>query len=159
MNHTLTPADVSHCHQRLAELSMLPFQQLPDITEPPGPEHGHVRHWRDIYPELARSREILDDALQRSALCLRNPWQEAYPALQRLMARAAQHSPVTMLEYHNPVTGGPALTILACLLEGMPAGARRMTDRPIQDAFGLYRAEATDAIPSPADPEFLATGR
>ena len=345
MNHTLAPADVSHYYQRLAELSTLPFWQLPDITEPTGPERGHVWHWRDIYPELARSREILDDAatLQRRALCLRNPgltppaigtthtlaatyqmlfpgetapvhahsmsalrfglagsaarmiidgdrvpmepgdlvltpgwswhghvhpggdepavwfdgldvpfvlglragfyrddphagsplptrdspgtavspatlapaddgtghhspvrrypWQEAYPALRRLMARASQHSPVTRLEYRNPVTGGPALATLACLLEGMPAGIQtrpsretassvmvvargtgtftcgshafelhpndvaaipawtwhhlttrdhelvvfRMTDRPVHDAFGLYRAEATDA--------------
>ncbi len=346
MTHTLATADVSHYYQRLAELSTLPFWQLPDVTEPAGPERGHVWHWRDIHPELARSREILDDtaaALQRRALILRNPgltppafgathtlaatyqmlfpgetapvhahsmsalrfglagsgarmiidgdrvpmepgdlvltpgwswhghvhpggdkpavwmdgldvpfvfglragfyrddpraenplptrdatgtavspatlgpaddsaarhspvrrypWQEAYPALQRLMARACEHSPLTRLEYRNPVTGGPALATLACLLEGMPAGTQtrpsretassvvvvargtgtltcgghsfelhpndvaaipawtwhqlvtrdqelvvfRMTDRPIQDAFGLYRAEATDA--------------
>jgi hypothetical protein len=35
----------------------------------------------------------------------------------------------------------------------------RMTDRPIQDTFGLYREQATDATPSPADPQFLAKGR
>jgi gentisate 1,2-dioxygenase len=343
MTQTLALADVSHYYQRLAELSTLPFWQLPDITDPAGPERGHVWHWCDIHPELTRSREIVDDAaaLQRRALVLRNPgltppavgatptlaascqmlfpgetapvhahsmsalrfglagsgarmiidgdrvpmepgdliltpgwswhghvhpggdepvvwldgldvpfvmglragfyrddpeaedplptrdtvgtaispaalrpagdgadrhspvrrypWQEAYPALQRLMARAPQHSPLTTLEYRNPVTGGPALATLACLLEGLPAGARthlsrqtassvivvargtgtlicggqtfellpndvaaipawtwhqltahhelvvfRMTDRPIHDAFGLFRAEAAD---------------
>ncbi len=107
---------------------------------------------------------------------------------------------VTRLEYRNPVTGGPALATLGCLLEGLRAGARsrparetassvmvvargvgtlacggqtfelrphdvaavpawtwhhltagredlilfRVTDRPIHDAFGLYRAEAAD---------------
>jgi gentisate 1,2-dioxygenase len=116
------------------------------------------------------------------------------------MARAPEHSPLTRLEYRNPVTGGPALATIACLLEGLPAGAWtrlcretassvmvvargtgtlicggqafelmpndvaaipewtwhqltahhelvvfRMTDRPIHDAFGLYRAEATDS--------------
>jgi hypothetical protein len=35
----------------------------------------------------------------------------------------------------------------------------RMTDRPIHDTFGLYREEPTDATPSSADPQFLATGR
>jgi gentisate 1,2-dioxygenase len=344
MTQTLTPADVSHYYQRLAELSTLPFWQLPDITDPAGPERGHVWHWHDIHPELTRSREIVDDAaaLQRRALILRNPglpppavgvtptlaasyqmlfpgetapvhahsmsalrfglagsgarmiidgdrvpmepgdliltpgwswhghvhpggdkpvvwldgldapfvmglragfyrdaphagnplpardtagttaspanlapagdragrhspvrrypWQQAYPALQRLMARAAEHNPLTTLEYRNPVTGGPALATIACLLEGLPAGARtrpcretassvivvargagtlicgdqtfellpndvaaipawtwhqltahhelvvfRMTDRPIHDAFGLFRAEATDS--------------
>jgi gentisate 1,2-dioxygenase len=115
------------------------------------------------------------------------------------MARAPEHNQLTTLEYRNPVTGGPALATLACLLEGLPAGARtrpcretassvivvahgtgtltcggqtfelrpndvaaipawtwhqltahhelvvfRMTDRPIHDAFGLFRAEATD---------------
>jgi hypothetical protein len=35
----------------------------------------------------------------------------------------------------------------------------RMTDLPIQDTFGLYREQATDATPSPADPQLLATGR
>jgi gentisate 1,2-dioxygenase len=342
MTQTLTPADVSHYYKRLAELSTLPFWQLPDIADPDGPERGHVWHWHDIHPELTRSREIVDDAaaLQRRALILRNPgvappavgatatlaascqmlfpgetapvhahsmsalrfglagsgarmiidgdrvpmepgdliltpgwswhghvhpggdepvvwldgldvpfvmalrtgfyrddrhagnplpvrdtvgtavslatlglagdradrhspvrrypWQEAYPVLQRLMARAPEHSPVTRLEYRNPVTGGPALATIACLLEGLPSGARtrprretassvivvargtgtlicggqtfellpndvaaipawawhqltahhelvvfRMTDRPIQDAFGLFRAEAT----------------
>jgi gentisate 1,2-dioxygenase len=344
MTHTLTAADVSHYYQRLAELSTLPFWQLPEVTEPAAPPRGHVWHWHDIRPELARSREILDGAaaLQRRALILRNPgltppavgatatlaasyqmlfpgetapvhahsmsalrfglagsgarmiidgdrvpmepgdliltpgwswhghvhpggdepvvwldgldvpfvtglragfyrddphtedpppmrdttgtaaspaalapagdrasrhspvrrypWQEVYPALQRLMARASEHSPVTRLEYRNPVTGGPALATLACLLEGLPAGARthlsrettssvmvvargtgtlicggqalelkpndvaaipawtwhqltahhelvvfRMTDRPIHDAFGLFRVEATDS--------------
>ncbi len=355
MSQTLTSADVSRYYQRLAELSTLPLWQLPEITEPAGPERGHVWHWHDIYPELARSRDILDDAaaaLQRRALILRNPgltppavgatatllaayqmlvpgdtapvhahsasalrfglagrgarmiidgdrvpmepgdliltpgwtwhghvhpggdepvvwmdgldvpfvrglragfrrddpyagdplptrdtagtaaspatlapagdragrhspvrrypWQEAYPALQRLMARAPEHSPVTSLEYRNPVTGGPALATLGCLLEGLPAGARtrpsretassvlvvargtgtlicggqsfdllpsdvaaipawtwhqltvgdhelvvfRVTDRPIHDAFGLFRAETTDTTTCPADPQF-----
>jgi gentisate 1,2-dioxygenase len=140
-----------------------------------------------------------DGAGRHSPVC-RYPWQEAYPALQRLMARAPEHSPVTRLEYRNPVTGGPALATIACLLEGLPACARtrtsretassvmavargtgtlscggqtfelrpndvaaipawtwhqltahhelvvfRMTDRPIHDAFGLFRAEATDS--------------
>lgn len=354
MSHALAPADTEHYYQRLAELSTLPFWRLPDITEPAGPERGHAWHWRDVYPELARSREIVDDAavLQRRALCLRNPgltppafgtthtlaaayqmlfpgetapvhahsmsalrfglagggarmiidgdrvpmepgdlvltpgwswhghvhpggdepvvwfdgldvpfvlglragfyrddphagnplptrdatgtattpatlapagtgsghhspvrrypWQEAYPALQRLMARASQHNPVTRLEYRNPVTGGPALATLACLLEGMPAAAQtrpsretassvmvvargtgtltcgsqtfelhpndvaaipawtwhqltardqelvvfRMTDRPIHDAFGLYRAEEANDGTWPPDPRF-----
>jgi len=42
------------------------------------------------------------------------------------MARASQHSPVTGLEYRNPVTGGPALATLACLLEGMPADTQTL---------------------------------
>ena len=53
----------------------------------------------------------------------RYPWHEAYPALRRLMAQAPG-DPITRLEYRNPVTGGPALATLGCLLEGMPAGAR-----------------------------------
>jgi gentisate 1,2-dioxygenase len=59
----------------------------------------------------------------------RYPWQEAYPALQRLMARAPDGTGITRLEYRNPVTGGPALATLACLLEGLPAGARTRTRR------------------------------
>jgi gentisate 1,2-dioxygenase len=344
MNRTLAPADHSDYYQRLGQLSTLPFWQLPDISEPTGPERPHVWQWRDVYPELERSREIDDGAAvaTRRALCLRNPgfsppaigtthtlaaayqmlfpgetapvhahsmsalrfglagsaarmvvdgeripmepgdlvltpgwswhghvhpggggpvvwmdgldvpfvlglragfyrddphagsplptrdttgtavsvaalapvgegggracavrrypWQEAYPALQRLMTRASRYRPVTGLEYRNPVTGGPALAALACLLEGMPAGAQtgpsretassvmvvargtgtltcggqtfelhpndvaaipawtwrhlstrddelvmfRVTDRPIHDAFGLYRSEAAD---------------
>jgi gentisate 1,2-dioxygenase len=54
----------------------------------------------------------------------RYPWQEAYPALQRLMARAPDGTGITRLEYRNPVTGGPTLATLACLLDGLPAGAR-----------------------------------
>ncbi len=119
------------------------------------------------------------------------------------MARALEHSAVTSLEYRNPVTVGPALATLGCLLEGLPAGARtrpsretassvmavargmgtlicggqtfdllpndvaaipawtwhqltagdqelvvfRVTDRPVHDAFGLFRAEETDTVP------------
>src|SRR5438046_1834829 len=75
MTQTLALADVSHYYKRLAELSTLPFWQLPDITDPAGPERGHAWHWGDIHPELTRSREIVDDAaaLQRRALILRNP--------------------------------------------------------------------------------------
>jgi gentisate 1,2-dioxygenase len=349
MSQTLTSADVPHHYQRLADLSTLPFWQLPDITEPAGPERCHVWHWHDIYPELARSRELAGETaavLQRRALILRNPglappagratptlaaayqmlfpgetapvhahsmsavrfglagrgaamiidgdripmepgdlvltpgwcwhghvhpgadepvvwmdgldvpfvlglragffrddpyatdplptrdvpgttvspamlapagdrvsrhspvrrypWREVYPALQRLMARTSPHSPLTRLEYRNPLTGGPVLATLGCLLEGLPAGAMtcpvretassvvvvargtgtlicggqtftllpsdvavipawtwhqltasdhdlvlfRLTDRPIHDAFGLYRAEQTAALPA-----------
>ncbi|MFY9930445.1 MAG: hypothetical protein WAK82_20810 [Streptosporangiaceae bacterium] len=39
MTQALAPAGVCHYYRRLAELSTLPFWQLPDITEPsrPGP--------------------------------------------------------------------------------------------------------------------------
>jgi gentisate 1,2-dioxygenase len=75
MSQTLAPVGVAHYYQRLAELSTLPFWQLPDFGEPSGPERGHVWHWQDIYPELARSRDIADDAavLQRRALIFSNP--------------------------------------------------------------------------------------
>ena len=75
MTQALAPTGVSHYYRRRAELSTLPFWQLPDITEPSGTERGHVWHWPDIYPEPARSRDIADDAavLQRCALILRNP--------------------------------------------------------------------------------------
>ena len=344
MSQTLTPADVSHYYQRLADLSTLPFWQLPDFTAPSGPERPHVWAWRDIHPELLRSRDISDEAAvasQRRALVFRNPgldlpaatptiaaacqmlfpgefapvhahsmsalrfglaghgarmvidgdrvpmepgdliltpgwswhghvhpggdepvvwmdgldvplvlglranffrddpyeadplpasdtagaaitaaglaptgeragrhspvrrylWREAYPALRRLMARACGDDPVSRLEYRNPVTGGPALATLGCLLEVLPAGARsrvsrqtassvlvvargvgtlvcggqtfellshdvaaipawtwhqltarddelvpfRVTDRPVHEAFGLYRSETAAA--------------
>jgi gentisate 1,2-dioxygenase len=347
VSHTLAPADVSHYYQRLAELSTLPFWQREEVTEPAGPERGHVWRWQDVYPELARSREIADEAaaVQRRALILRNPgltppavgatptiaaayqmlfpgesapvhahsmsalrfglagsgarmiidgdrvpmepgdliltpgwswhghahpggdepvvwmdgldvpfvlglragffrddphsgdplpvldaagtavgpatlvlaghrssqhspvrrypWDEAYPALRRLMAQAPENTALTRLEYRNPVTGGPALATLGCLLEGLSAEARtrprretassvivvargtgtlncggqtfalhpndiaaippwtwhqlaaadddlvlfQVTDRPIHDAFGLFRAEEAQTMP------------
>ena len=75
ISHTLAPADVSHYYQRLAELSTLPFWQREEFTEPAGPERGHVWHWQDVYPELARSRQFAADAagLQHRALIRRNP--------------------------------------------------------------------------------------
>jgi hypothetical protein len=48
MSQTLAPADVSHYYQRLADLSTLPFWQRTEITEPTGPERGHVWHWQDV---------------------------------------------------------------------------------------------------------------
>jgi gentisate 1,2-dioxygenase len=118
-----------------------------------------------------------------------------------MTARVCGPDPSARLEYRNPVTGGPVLATLGCLLEGLPAGARsrparetagsvvvvaqgsgtsvcggqafelhpddvaaipawtwrqlaagpedlvlfRVTDRPIHDAFGLYRAEDADS--------------
>lgn len=53
----------------------------------------------------------------------RYPWDEAYPALRRLMARSAGRDILSSLEYRNPLTGGPALATMGCLLEGLPAGA------------------------------------
>ena len=272
MSHTLAPADVTHYYQRLAELSTLPFWQREEFAEPTGPERGHVWHWQDVYPELARSRDVAADAasLQRRALILRNPgltppavgttptiaaayqmlfpgesapvhahsisavrfglagsgtrmiidgdrvpmepgdliltpgwswhghvhpggdepvawmdgldapfvlglragfirddpypgdplpardttgtaagtatllpagpgpgqhspvrrypWDQAYPALRRLMARSPGRT-LTSLEYRNPLTGGPALATLGCLLEGLPADARTRPHR------------------------------
>ena len=54
----------------------------------------------------------------------RYPWDQAYPALRRLMARSPGRHTLTSLEYRNPLTGGPALATLGCLLQGLPAGAR-----------------------------------
>ena len=183
MSHTLAPADVSHYYQRLAELSTLPFWQREEFTEPAGPECGHVWHWQDVYPELARSGQFAADAaaLQRRALILRNPgltapaggatptiaashqmlfpgerapihahsisaarfglagsgarngqhspvrrypWDQAYPALQRLMARSPGRNTLTSLAYRNPLTGGHARATLGCLLQGLPTAAR-----------------------------------
>jgi gentisate 1,2-dioxygenase len=128
----------------------------------------------------------------------RYPWEEAYPALRRLMARDGTGHGVR-LEYRNPLSGGPALATISCSLVGLAAGERtrtaretassvyfvargagwldcdgrrrdfatndviavpswtrhqlaasddelvlfRISDRPIQDAFGLYRAETS----------------
>ena len=113
------------------------------------------------------------------------------------MARSPGRGTLTSLQYRSPLTGGPALATLGCLLQDLPGGARtrprretassviavargtgtltcgghtfalspndvaaipawtwhqltaadddlillRLTDRPIHDAFGLYRAE------------------
>src|ERR1700760_1041294 len=75
MSHTLAQADVSHYYQRLAELSTLPFWQREEFTEPTGPERGHVWHWQDVYPELARSPHSppAGASLPPRALILRNP--------------------------------------------------------------------------------------
>ena len=54
----------------------------------------------------------------------RYPWDEAYPALRRLMARSPGRGTLTSLEYRSPLTGGPVLATLGCLLQGLPGGAR-----------------------------------
>ena len=54
----------------------------------------------------------------------RYPWDQAYPALRRLMARSPGRTILTSLEYRNPLTGGPALATLGCLLQGLPAAAQ-----------------------------------
>ena len=54
----------------------------------------------------------------------RYPWDQAYPALRRLMARSPGRGTLTSLEYRSPLTGGPALATLGCLLQGLPGGAR-----------------------------------
>lgn len=85
------------------------------------------------------------DCVGRHSPVRRYPWQEAYPALKRLMARASEHSPVTSLEYRNPVTGGPALATIACLLEGLPAGARTRLSRETASSV-MVVARGTGAL-------------
>src|SRR4029077_19762300 len=101
MSHTLTPADVSHYYQRLAELSTLPFWQREEFTEPAGAERGHVWPWHDGYPELARSRHFSADAasLQRRALILCNPG---------LTAAAVGATPTIAAGYQMVFPGRPA---------------------------------------------------
>jgi hypothetical protein len=41
-------AQALHLSDAHANLFTLPFWQLPDITEPAGPENGHVWHCHDI---------------------------------------------------------------------------------------------------------------
>jgi hypothetical protein len=50
----------------------------------------------------------------------RYPWDQAYPALRRLMARSPGRNTLTSLEYRNPLTGGPALAPWAAC-SGLPA--------------------------------------
>jgi gentisate 1,2-dioxygenase len=45
------------------------------------------------------------------------------------MATAPGDTALTRLEYRNPVTGGPALATLGCLLEGLPASTRTRPHR------------------------------
>jgi gentisate 1,2-dioxygenase len=146
---------------------------------------------------------LADNWSGRHSPVRRYPWQDAYPALRRLMARAPTDTALTRLEYRNPVTGGPVLATLGCLLEGLSAEGRtrprretassvivvargtgtlscggqtfallpndvaaipawtwhqliasdgdlillRVTDRPIHDAFGLFRAEEAETMP------------
>jgi gentisate 1,2-dioxygenase len=63
------------------------------------------------------------------------------------MARASRHNPVTRLEYRTPVTGGPALATLACLLEGMPAGTQT---RPARETAISVIVVAREPEHSPA---------
>jgi len=161
MSHTLTPADVSHYYQRLAELSTLPFWQREEFTEPAGPERGHVWHWQDVYPELARSRQFAADAagLQRRALILRNPGltASAVGATPTIAAACQMLFPGERAPVHahsiSAVRFGLAGSGARMIIDGdrwtwhqLTASDRelvplRLTDRPIHDAFGLFQAE------------------
>jgi gentisate 1,2-dioxygenase len=126
MSQTVAPAHVCHYYQRLAELSMMPFWQRAEITEPSGPEHGHAWHRHDVYPELARSREIADRAaaVQRHALILRNP---------RLTPAAAGATATTAAAYQMLFPGesipvhAHSISALRFVLAG--SGARIVIDR------------------------------
>ena len=52
----------------------------------------------------------------------------------------------------NDVAAIPAWTWHQLTTTGHELVVFRMTDRPIHDAFGLYRAEATDTSAHPPDP-------
>lgn len=45
------------------------------------------------------------------------------------MARSPGRSTLTTLEYRSPLTGGPALATLGCLLQSLPASARTRSRR------------------------------
>jgi Cupin domain len=242
MTQTLTRAAVLHYYQRLAELSTLPFWQVPDITDPAGPPpsrpptrcssparphpsmpipcrpcgsgsptaggrmiidgdrvpmepgdliltpgwswHGHVHPggdepvvWLDgldvpfvmglragFYrddPHAGNPLPVRDtagpavslatlgparDRVGRHSPVRRYPWQEAYPALQRLMARAPEHSPVTRLEYRNPVPGHHRLPA-----RGASRRARTHVSRETASSVSVV-ARGTGTSPAAARP-------
>ncbi len=119
MSHTLAPADVSHYYQRLAELSMLPFWQREEFTEPAGPECGHVWHWQDVYPELAASSVIVVARGTGTLTC----GGQTFALLPNDVAA------IPAWTWHQPTASDRELVLL------------RLTDRPIHDAFGLFQAE------------------
>lgn len=110
MIQTLAPAGFSHHYQRLPELS--------------GPERGQVWHRHDIYPELAPSREIADQAaaLQRRTLILLSP------GLTPSTPDRGAHQIHFRRKRPRPTHDVPS-------------------ERPIQDAFSLFRAEEAETMP------------
>ena len=67
------------------------------------------------------------------------------------MARSPGRDTLTSLEYRSPLTGGPALATLDCLLEGLPVGARTRPRRetassktPPPGCVPISRQEVTD---------------
>jgi hypothetical protein len=75
---------------------------------------------------------------------------------QRDTALARLREPVVRVARGEVARRGPPLQMTTRKHE---LAVFRMTDLPIQDTFGLYREQATDATRSPADPQLLATGR
>lgn len=70
---------------------------------------------------------------------------------RRLILTCGSHT----FELHpNDVAAIPAWTWHHLTTRDHELVVFRMTDRPIQDAFGLYRAEANDASTRPPDPQF-----
>ena len=67
------------------------------------------------------------------------------------MARSPGHSTLTSLEYRNPLTGGPALATLGCLLEGLPGGARTRPRRETASSV-IVVARGTGTLTAAARP-------
>ena len=61
------------------------------------------------------------------------------------MARSPGRDTLISLEYRSPLTGGPALATLGCLLEGLPIGART---RPRRETASSKRSTPCSAVSS-----------
>ncbi len=93
---------------------------------PPALERAELRDSAGTSADAPALLPVGNDHARHSPL-RRYPWDAAYPTLQRLMAQADDGCAV--VEYRNPLNGGPALATIACSLQGLPAGASTLAMR------------------------------
>ena len=104
--------------QRAADMSTIPFWELPDLHDPTGPERPYVWRGDDVIEQLLRSADIDGDVAgesQRRALLLRNPGllPPAFGATQTLVAAyqallPGESAPVTATRSPRCASGSPA---------------------------------------------------
>jgi gentisate 1,2-dioxygenase len=115
----------------IASLQQKAFQVSPDPVQPIDIESDKVT----ALFGLARSTVPVKNQL------IHYKWKDTYPALKALQASGAEASPYDgyILEYRNPVTGGPTLPSIQCAIQLLERSkqtvAHRHTSTTIYHAF------------------------
>lgn len=128
-----------------------------DYREPHSSFEPHLWKWEDIYPAILKAGELVDfEASVRRVLMLRNPslkvsppaycykWKDSERMLQTVGEQPGDPYDGILLQYVNPLTGGPTLPTLSCGIQMLRPGEKTKSHRHTSTAlYHVFKGATT----------------